>query len=211
MRFVRVTVNHDTGELVGVIQQDIPFSAGGGCLLVTGADGRKQRCETFDLGMVQDHDWRDAAGNATHPARHIHDALVRAGATPAQFAKGEVTAEHAGLREILDCPCTHDGIRDRLRAKGHQGLPLKAIAWLAATLPQHQADALGLAGVPIAALKAMERIRNSRDPLGGSRMELLERAAQQLSDDRTARSPHKYAEPLELARIFAGRQAEKGA
>jgi hypothetical protein len=187
MRFVRVTVDHDAGEVVGVTQQDTPFESNGGAVFVIGADGVKHRCQTFDLGVVEEHDWRDAAGNVTHPARHIFDSLERARIKPEHFTQGTVTAEHAGVRELLDCPCTHEGIRDRLRSKGTAGIHVKVRAWLVLTLPPHHVDALGLDGVSIAALKAMERIRNERDPRSGSRMANLERIAQQRSDTRAAR------------------------
>lgn len=158
MRFVRVTVSHTRNRVVAVMEQDTPFLTGGHATL----DG--EECETYDLGVVEDQEWTDAQGQPVRMTAHLLEHL-ESGA--------------AGIEKLHDCPCTLEGIREHLRARGPAGIPVKVRAWLATVLPDHEVRALGIAaGIPIAALKACEAIRTKRDPAGGSRQAHFERIAE---------------------------------
>lgn len=166
MRFFRMTVSHTQGSVVAICEQDTPFETGG-IVLIEGED-----CETFDLGFVAtEHSWQRLDGTPCRPAEHF---LVRL-MNPTPEAR-------ESLPEIVDVPCTLHGIKQRMREKGPRALPLKIRAWLAVVLPEDRARELALPGVPIAALKALEQLRNKRDPHSGSRMNVLERIVQQRSD-----------------------------
>jgi hypothetical protein len=166
MRFVRVTFNRARAEIVGVAQQDTPFHGAGGEMGVSGDD-----CETFDFGVVQD------AGEPGEPTRAWLEAM-RAAPT------AEVLARRVDIgARVLDCPCTIDGIKTRLRERGPNAIPVGVRAWLANVLPPDQVAAMGLGrGLPISIQKAMEALRVKRDPAGGSRMFVLERKAQRQAD-----------------------------
>jgi hypothetical protein len=163
MRFVRVTVSHTQNRVVGVSTLDVPFNDEhhGAVRVFNEAAGVLvyEECEVIDLGVVEDEiDWRTVAGEPCSMAQYLLERL--------ESGNHEVTKIH-------DCPCTLPGIVDRLRAKGLGGIPIKVRAWLANVLPEDRVAAIGIArGLPIAALRAAEALRNRRDPHGGSRMAL---------------------------------------
>lgn len=168
MRFVRVVVSHAQNRVVAVLEQDTPFD-GGGSVTVAGED-----CETIDLGVVEDQPWTRLDGTPCGVTRHILERL--------ESGSPEV-------RRIHDAPCTIEGIKARLRARGPAGIPVKVRAWLASVLPADQVAAMGLArGVPIAALKSCDAIRAVRDPDGGSRGRYFEAIAGRQSAGRSARA-----------------------
>jgi hypothetical protein len=163
MRFVRVTYGKTSGQVYAVFEQDTPFTSGGSAR----PDG--EECETVDLGLVEEQAWTDLDGGPCGPTLHILRRIE------AGF--------HHGVERVHDCPCTLDGIRARLRAKGPAGIPVKARAWLANILREDHAAAMGIGrGLPVSALKAAEALRNRRDPMGGSRMVYLEAIAQRQAD-----------------------------
>lgn len=169
MRFVRASVSHTTNRVVGVVEQDTPFtSAEAGVVTIAG-----EECETTDLGVVEDQKWTDRDGKPCGLTQHILERLE---------------SGDAGIQRLHDVPCTLDGIRARLRERGPAGIPVRVRAWLATVLPSDQVDALGIArGLPISALKACEAIRTRRDPHGGSRMAYFELVAQCQHETRRAK------------------------
>lgn len=173
MTFVRAFIGKTSNQVRHVLEQDVPFTTGG---LVRAGD---EELEVVDLGFAEDHDWRDLEGRPAAPAQHI---FLRMRDKPA----AEALAVREGLPMFHDCPCSLEGIKARLRARGVPGIPVKVRAWLAAVLSPDQVAALGVGrGLPIAALKAAEALRNRKDPHGGSRMLRLEREAQRNSDGRS--------------------------
>jgi hypothetical protein len=174
MIFVRISINHDTGALAGVIAQDTPFHLGGRIDL----DGAQ--CQLMDLGCLDDTPGHAASHVRERIEAHIADLR---GLTPAEIAAA------AGLR-MLPVKCSLAGIRQQLRERGAKALPMRVRAWLTLTLPDETVRALGpiWEGVPLSALASMERLRNRRDPQGGSRIEVIEREIQRRSDARSARA-----------------------
>jgi hypothetical protein len=167
MRFVRITYGKTTGRVVAVFEQDTPFTSGGYAI------DHGEECETVDLGVAEEQAWTDLDGRACRPTLHILQRLE--------------AAFHHGVETVHDCPCTLEGIRSRLRAKGTAGIPVKVRAWLANTLPEEHAAAFGVArGLPISAMRAAEALRNRRDPLGGSRATHLEAIAQRQANAHAA-------------------------
>lgn len=180
MRFVRVTVNLARNRVVSVMEQDTPFQSPAG----TTVDG--EECETYDLGAVEDQEWRDGAGRPCGLTRHLLERLERG---------------DADVRRLHDVPCTLEGLRSRLRERGPSGVPVGVRAWLATVLPPEQATAMGLVrGLPISALKACEALRAARDPHGGSRLAYFERAAHEQASRRAGKE-------LRRRRVRAEREA----
>lgn len=173
VRFARAfTFN---GNLVCVLEQEVPFEPQQGVLV----DGVP--LDGHDIGLVEDFEPTDPENGDARctPARHLFARMESSGGTV------RVKPGHS-LPPIIDCPCTLEGIRDRVRAKGPAGVPTKARAWLTLLLPPDEVRALGIGDdIPVSALIALESMRVRRDPRGGSRVGLLERQAQRASDERT--------------------------
>lgn len=168
MRFVRVVVSHTQNRVVAVLEQDTPFVRGG-TAVIAGED-----CETIDLGVVEDQAWTRLDGTPCGVTRHLLERLE---------------SGSPDVRRIHDAPCTVEGIKACLRARGPAGIPIKVRAWLATVLPPDQVRALGIArGIPVAALKSCDAIRAARDPDGGSRRAYFERITHQQSERRAAKS-----------------------
>jgi hypothetical protein len=184
MRFVRYTVSKSTGTIIAVSEQDVPYEHDDGGLVEV--DGHE--CEVIDLGAVE-MDPIEIGGTRKSVSRQLLDRL----AGPIEKARA-LLVPHGTAAPGHDCvryhpvPCTLAGLQRHFRKHGAEALSVKVRAWLALTLPQAHSDALGLGGVPIAALKAMERVRNRRDPKSGTVMQRLERIAQSQSDARSARA-----------------------
>src|SRR5260221_10085704 len=208
MIFERLVVSHTRDCINAVLAQDVPFERG-----MISAEG--EVCEIFDLGVVEDHAWTDRNGATCSVSRHIHERLEDAGTRARDLLERRVSAElHVegldglaallDVRRILDAPCTIETIKDRLRARGLAGIPVVVRAWLATVLPDHHVDAMGVArGVSISAMKAAERLRNKRDPLSGSRLQLLERIAQRQSDAHAAARLRRKQRDAEAAQLAA--------
>lgn len=201
MIFVRIVVSHTRDRVNAVMTQDQPFERG-----MVKAEG--EECEIFDLGVVEDHDWRDRDGNACSPHRHLLDRLEDGGFSAAALkaqrigARVERLGSHPlaavlGVRRILDCPCSIATLKDRLRARGPDGLPITVRAWLANILPSDQVAEFGIGrGVPISARKSAELLRNKRDPLSGSQIPRLEAMVlrQERAREEKAVREHQAAE-----------------
>lgn len=198
MMFVRVALDHTAGEVLAVAQQDTPFESGG-LVHCVGHD-----CEMVDLGAVDEHPWTDPdTGAPCSPSAHLYHRLRLARVKPRDVKEGRASPElHvegldglasvAGVRRIHDCPCTVDGIKQRLRARGPGVLGAKVRAWLYLVLDPAEVAAMGLnRGIPVSALKALDSMRTARDPQVGSRAFVLERLAQGKSDRRAAQHLHK--------------------
>lgn len=193
MIFVRLAVNTQTGEVIGAMSQDVPFETGS--VAIAGAS-----CEMLDLGVVEDHEWtsHERLGEPASVNRHLVERLRAGGVKRVDIREKRASAalhveglyglaEVAAVLTIQDVPCTMKGLKQRLREKGPDGIPVNVRAWLANVLPCEQCEAMGLARrLPISAMKAAEALRNRRDPAGGSRMHVLERAAQAQSDGHAA-------------------------
>lgn len=181
MIFVRVTISHTTGRVLAVFSQDTPYTQGGEAL-IEGED-----CETLDLGVVDDGPWTDANGDPCALGEYVLARLQKKSkaAEPQKLkaATADEFAELAELPRVMDSPCTVRGIKQRLRERGPAGLPVTVRAWLANVLPPDEVQAMGIArGIPLSAIKSAERLRNKRDPSGGSRLFALERKTQQRAD-----------------------------
>ena len=125
-----------------------------------------------DKELAQRYHQARAAKKASE--RVVEEALERTSFNPLPGDKA--IAVHA-------TPCTLPGLRERVRQHGPQVIGARVRAWLAAVLPAHVSAELAIArGIPISAIKASEALRIRRDPLAGSRMEILERVAQERSD-----------------------------
>jgi predicted transcriptional regulator len=187
MRFVRLTFGKQSGTLIGVCEQDTPYElAAAGSITVS-----NQETETVDLGAVELEVCYRPDGTQCAIAEWIHRHHMGQHATREEVAAkvaavGTADAPPGALR-FHAVPCTMDGLKAHFRANGPDAISVKVRAWLAVTLPPRHAAAIGLGGVPIAAMKAMEGVRNRRDPASGSRLEMLERFAQQNSDRDAAR------------------------
>jgi hypothetical protein len=176
MRFVRVTVSHTQNLIVGAVEQDTPFERedGGRVQIWREIDDVMvpEECEVMDLGVVEEQAWTNREGKPCRVTEHILERLE---------------SGDAGIEKLHDCPCTHEGIKARLRARGPDGIPVKVRAWLANVLPPDLVDAIGIGrGLPISAMRAAEALRNRRDPKGGSRMEVLDRIAQKQANSHSA-------------------------
>lgn len=181
MRFVRAFTLLSTGELINISEQEVPFEPSFGISV----DGDSGLFEMHEIGLVDDFVPEDIDGKPCTPARHLFARMEREpGAGP---ARGFRAKPGHTLPTVNDCPTSLDGIRERVRQRGPEGIPVKARAWLALMLPPDEVEALGVGrGIPVSALRALEAVRVRRDPDGGSRLFRLDREAQALSDERTA-------------------------
>ncbi|MGD9953462.1 MAG: hypothetical protein AB7S87_12870 [Burkholderiales bacterium] len=173
MRFLRYVFNHSRGQVQSVAVQDTPFGAF--AIEVDGED-----LEAIDLGVVDgDRAWALRDGTPCGQARFYLERLQEI---------DDTRGNQSDLPAILDVPCTLEGIRARLRARGPAGIPVKVRAWLATILPPETVAGLGIArGLPVSALKACEAIRTRRDPNGGSRVTHFERIAERQHEARRRR------------------------
>jgi hypothetical protein len=178
MRFVRVYTL--AGALVNVSEQEVPFEPSFGIAV----DDDGSAFVMHEIGLVEDFVPEDLDGNPCSPARHLFARMEREpGVDPARSFRAK--PGHV-LPAVSDCPTTLEGIKQRLRERGPEGIPAKARAWLTLMLPPAEVDALGIGrGIPLSALKALDDMRTRRDPSVGSRAVVLERRAQEQSDERT--------------------------
>ncbi len=181
MRFVRAYTD-PSGEVVFVLEQEVPFLDGHKVTIIT-ADKVATELQAHELGLAEDFTPTDAeTGAPCKPAAHIFLRIAR------DRASGAFTAKPGHeLPAFLDCPTSLGGIKARLAARGPDSISAKARAWLALMLPPDQVEAMGIGrGIPISTLKALDEMRQRRDPSVGSRRVRYEREAQALSDERTA-------------------------
>lgn len=176
MRFARYWCHRDTGEVLAVLEQETPFE--GGEIIARLPDGTIVPVASYDLGLVEDFVPTTLEGESCSPAQHLYQRVLhRDDLGTLHVHPGET------LPEMHDCPATAEGIRQRLRERGLQGLPAKGRAWLAFMLPPREVEALGVAsGIPLSVFKALDTMRSRRDAQYGSRREILERMAQERSD-----------------------------
>lgn len=181
MRFVRAYTLVSTGELVNVSEQELPFEPSFGISV----DGDASLFAMHEIGFVDDFSPEDLDGKPCSPARHLFARMEREpGADP---ARGFRAKPGRTLPVVSDCPTSLDGIKQRLRERGPEGIPAKARAWLTLMLPPGDVEALGVGkGIPVSALKALDDIRTRRDPSVGSRRVVLERKVQQRAAERAA-------------------------
>lgn len=190
MSFIRGFVGRISNQVQHVIESEIPFADAGPVIRVLNERGEPvgEELEARDLGWMEPalDQYQTIDGKPCSVARHVFDRIK---GRPAP-SRGEL-ASGGDLPPFHDCPCSMNGVKDLLRAKGPAAIPTKVRAWLANLLPPDQVAAMGLGrGLPIAVLKAVETLRNKRDPAGGSRMFVLERKAQQQADAQ-ARGRHE--------------------
>lgn len=204
MSFVRAFVGRTSNQVQHIIESEIPFKGPGGVIRVVNEKGEPvgEELESRDLGWMEPLEkCQTLDGSPCTVARHV---FVRIENRPAP-SRAELTAG-GDLPRFHDCPCSIEGIKDRLRAKGPAAIPMKARAWLANVLPPDEVAAMGIGrGLPIAAMKAVEALRIKRDPESGSRMFVLERKAQQQADAHArARLKARYSGAKNLPRKAAG-------
>lgn len=217
MKFVRVVLSRATGEVLGVMDSDLPWVPGESVRPVG------QDFEVVDLGFVDGGTWTDVKGRGHRLCKHIFERLVRAGikgwdlrerrAAPELHVEGlHGLAAVLELPAIHECPCTLADIKNRLRARGLSGIPVKARAWLALMLPLAEVREMGIArGMPISALKAAESTRVARDPNGGSRQAAFERIAHRQSEARAKARRRADERRLKRERRRLERKAERAA
>lgn len=195
MRFVRAYTRRADGALIAVMEQETPFEP------QQGMEASEGELDVHDVGLAEDFEPIDPeTEQPCSPARHLYARMERA--PSAEPARGFRARPGLTLPPMLDCPCTLDGLRQRVRERGPAGLPAKARAWLALMLPPAESEALGVGhGIPISALRALDAQRQRRDPVAGSRMFVLERAAQERSDRHAAshlKARERRARPKEV-------------
>lgn len=181
MIFVRVLINKATREIEHVMAQDWPFE---GWQLI-GVEGTVY--DVADVGMLEELKPEPLTAGAPRTAsQHVWD-RVRGLKNADLESTRKFLREHPEMPRLHEVPCTRAGIKALMCEKGREHVSVKVRAWLANILPEHQVAEMGLQrGIPISAMKAVEAIRNRRDPHGGSRMPQLEAKAQQLSNERAA-------------------------
>lgn len=159
-----------------MLEQETPFD--GGDLIARNADGTVIPTVAHDLGLVEDFSPTTLTGETCSPAHHLYQrTLHRDGAGNLRWHPD------AASQVVLDCPATVEGIKQRLRERGLEGIPAKARAWLTLMLPPEQSRGLGIdGGISVAVLKSMDGIRTRRDPNAGSKLVPLLREAQTRSD-----------------------------
>lgn len=217
MKFVRVVVGRSSGAVLGVMDSDLPWVPGES-VRPMGED-----FEIADLGFVDGGVWTDTQGRGHRLAKHVFERLQRAGVKgrDVKERRASATLHVEGLHALADvlelpaiheCPCTLAGIKDRLRARGLAGIPVKARAWLALMLPLHEVALMGIGrGLPISAFKAAESARVARDPNGGSRQAVFERIAQRQAEARAKSRQRERDRQLERDRRRLERKAERAA
>jgi hypothetical protein len=188
--------------LTCVVEQDVPFGDKDGI--------RGVGVETMvrDVGCVLGDRWVDDAGNPCSLSQLLFSRLSHVGprmvteellkeALPDKLAAW--VSEECKVR-LIASPCTLNNIRAAIREGGIEAIPVLVRAWLTAILPDDQVRELAVwQRVPLSALGAMERLRQKRDPDGGSRVFVTERRIQQESNARSA---------IALARRHAAHEAK---
>lgn len=179
MRFVRVFLNA-AGEPAHVTEHEGPIITRP---LVDGAP-----LPFVDFGLVHDFDPTDLDGQPCSPARALFVRMEKhphADSHP-DAPKVRLKPAHAGYVWQVFAPCCLATLEAHVRSQGADRLPSVAKAWLAWISPAEQMQRMGLpATVPIAVAKALERQRRGQD--AGNVIAQLDRAAQKLSDERSAR------------------------
>lgn len=167
MNFALALVHDTTLEVAAVMRSDAPFSQEGPSLAA--ADHH-----VVHLGAFADE---------TPPAGVLWTEWLR---KTVSIASDGTFVVAAGGPALLDDACTFEGIKEASR-RGRK-IHVQVEAWLRTILSEDACDAMGLRrSIPISAIKALERVRVAR--LGSqsfARTAILERAAQQQSDARTA-------------------------
>lgn len=169
MRFARYWVSDSTGEILAVLEQEMPFDDATE-LCPCNPDGSPHPVTAFDLGLVEHFEPVGLQGEPVNCAGHLFQRLDH------ERGRGARAKPGTALPPIVDCPATLGGIRERVRQRGPGGLPAKARAWLTLMLPPADVAALGIArGLPVSALKALDAMRSGRDKSAPSKGTVLER------------------------------------
>lgn len=191
MRFARLIIHPTNGLILGVAQLDRPFDNGVGEYFIDGV-----RAESAELGVVDEHEWTDAAGSPADPAKHMHHRLLEAmygrgsvranldamdkGQKPkitgADAKLGGVTAAHVGVAELIDCPCTSAAIKAKVQAAGVDAIPRKVRAWIACVLSDEHPlirDTPIATGLTLVELRQAELERSAVDAQAGPRLDAI--------------------------------------
>lgn len=202
MSFFQLHINKASG-LVSHVTEERMISERG--VHITDSAGDLQ---VLDAGFVLDHEWTTSEGEPTTPAHHVWLRLSHQGQPALTFQQAiDVLRGHPEMPKIHACPCTLEGVRAHVRAKGHNVLPAVVRAWLTHTLPPDDIEALGVwRGIPVSALKAVDWIRCKRDARAGSVRVNLERIVQERIDARLEAHHRKHRERLERAMEIARRR-----
>jgi hypothetical protein len=187
MRFVRVFVRADTGQVLLAMEQETPFDTHGFAI-----EGAAFAIEQHDLGLAEDFEPTDLiSGKPCSPSRHLFQRIERNPDAPAEskgLARFRAKAGHE-LPAFHDVPTTMDGIKELLRAKGPGAIPERVAHWLE-YMGAISSDGMDAAGLPrLTAARAMEfdAMRQARDPHAGSRLGTFKRRIRERAAMRAAR------------------------
>lgn len=169
MRFVRVFTRADTGQILLVMEQEMPFVRDG--FFVEGASFPVVQ---HDLGLAEHFEPVDLNGAPCVPSRHL---LLRLEHVPVDpLAAIDITASHltqfrakpgfeSEVPEIIDVPTTLPRINIRLRALGRGGVHARCLAWLWAlgmqAVVEDQAPGI-FSDLPLTLKVEMEQLRAER-------------------------------------------------
>jgi hypothetical protein len=214
MRFVRVYTRTDTGEIILVAEQELPFAKGAGLQVRHEADPPLYEIEMHELGLADHFTPTTLEGAPCNPAHHLRLRIERVPDTADHAAEDlthvpmtrfrAIAGHEDAVPEFMDVPTTLEGCKAKLRARGGAGcLHPKARAWLALMLPPHEVEALGVHRTPLTALKALDDMRFRRDPSVGSRRGYYERLIRERDAARARTSQRKAAESEARAKAIA--------
>ncbi len=180
MRFVRAYTIAATGELVGIMEQEIPFES-----VAIAVPQQPDALRMHELGLAEHFEAVDAeTGAKVAPSAHIFQR--------ATFDGTPVVARHGHeLPAFHDIPTTKEGILSAVKAKGPSAIPERAAHWLEfmGVLEPHQMDAAGLPRLTLARALEFDAVRTARDPGLGSQAERLKREARaRIADRETLRA-----------------------
>ena len=170
MRFVRVCRSKNTGEVLAVVEQGVPFETGGQ-IEIDGHD-----CEMIDLGMCEEFE----AGNRAAYIRERLEAHPLADAHE-DAPKVRIKPDAADMPAVHYTPCGIADIMAHCEARGRDGLPEESKAVLRQMLA-HREDVplktLHALGFSFDELKKHPRMLAKRQQIDQQRMAAQEAAAE---------------------------------
>lgn len=166
MRFVRISINRDNNEIIGVSEHELPFAPGCGEIHQSGA-----RCETVDIGLAEHFDSVAISGEPCAPSMHIFQRIE-----PDSSGGVRAKAGHS-LPLIHEVPTTLSGLKSLVRAKGPAAIPERVAHWLEymGALSDDEMAAAGLPRLTLSRALEFDAMRQKRDPSVGSRLEVFKR------------------------------------
>lgn len=176
MRFVRAFTLRDSGELMGIMEQETPFDHHS--IDVPDTPGA---LEMHELGLAEHFDPRDLKGQPCSPAMHLFARMER---TPGARGRGVAQFRAKAGREhevpaFHQVPTAIDGVKALARAKGGAAIPERVAHWLEfmGSLSGDEMDEAALPRLTLERASEFDAMRTARDPNVGSRRAVFERQA----------------------------------